>query len=306
MRIKPKKIRIGLRTLKTAVAVVIAMTIVDLCGTTDSRLIFAMLGAMAAMEPTFKESLESCMTQTIGVFFGAIMGVILIKLPFPTLIVAGVGIILVITSYNVLRIRFSPSLPCLIVVTLCITPDIQPWAYAFGRFWDTAIGLGIGMIINTMVFPYDNSRQIHDTAESLECEVIYFLEDMFDGDNILPNTEKMTKTIDYLKQQLVIFSNQWNLLHWGKRHSEFASYKYYEEKARQLIAHMEVLCEMGLPGILDEENCKRLADCGANIIDKRIQEEGQAQKDVQEKDIVTNYHVSQLLTLREELLELTK
>ena len=42
------KIPIGLRTVKTAVAVIIAMLVVDLLGTTDSKLIFAMLGAMAA------------------------------------------------------------------------------------------------------------------------------------------------------------------------------------------------------------------------------------------------------------------
>ena len=45
------KIPIGLRTVKTAVAVIIAMLVVDLLGTTDSKLIFAMLGAMAAVQP---------------------------------------------------------------------------------------------------------------------------------------------------------------------------------------------------------------------------------------------------------------
>ena len=71
------RIHVGLRTIKTVAAVVISMIIVDLYGATSSKLILAMLGAMAAVQPSFKESLESCISQVIGVVFGAIVGVLL-------------------------------------------------------------------------------------------------------------------------------------------------------------------------------------------------------------------------------------
>ena len=54
MRKKRLRIHIGLRTLKTAAAVILAMVVVDAYGTTPSKLIFAMLGAMAAVQPSFK------------------------------------------------------------------------------------------------------------------------------------------------------------------------------------------------------------------------------------------------------------
>ena len=145
------KIPIGLRTVKTAVAVIIAMLVVDLLGTTDSKLIFAMLGAMAAVQPTFKESVEAFLSQIIGVVFGAIAGILLLALRMPPLVTTGIGIILVITLYNILRIRYSPSLPCFILVMLCTTPDVQPLMYALGRIWDTAIGLAIGMLVNMLM-----------------------------------------------------------------------------------------------------------------------------------------------------------
>ena len=47
------RLQIGMRTAKTVAAVVISMLIVDAVGMTDSRLIFAMLGATAALQPTF-------------------------------------------------------------------------------------------------------------------------------------------------------------------------------------------------------------------------------------------------------------
>lgn len=295
--IKKFNFHIGLRTLKTAVAVIISMLLVDIYGTTTSKLIFAMLGAMAAVQPTFKESWESCLTQIVGVLFGAVLGVLLLYLPIPRLAVAGIGVVLVITLYNALHIRFAPGLPCLIVVILCTTPDIRPFEYALGRIWDSAIGLGVGMLINTLVFPYDNSRRIRETAESLDREVIAFLEDMFDGDDHLPDTQIMTAKVSEMAKQLEIFSNQRLFLKRKKQTANLELFRLCESKAKVLIARMEVLSRMDAPGTLSEENCRLLRESGANV-----SQQGSTQI-TQERDVVINYHVRQILKLRTELLE---
>ena len=294
---KPPRIHIGLRTLKTVAAVILSMIIVDSYGATTSKLIFAMLGAMAAVQPTFKESAESCLAQTVGVIFGALAGVLLLALHIPDLVAAGIGLVLVITLYNALHIQFSPSLPCFIVVMICTTPDIQPMTYAVGRIWDTAIGLGIGMLINMLIFPYDNSRKIRAAVESLDCELIRFLEDMFDGDDVLPDADEMTRKIDAMAAQLKLFSNQKLILNLRRQRRQLEAFRICERKARQLVAQMEVLSAMGRPGRLHEENRRRLQAAGAQIQDLRPLDS------VMERDVVTNYHVAQILTLRRELLE---
>ena len=300
MKVHFPKIPIGLRTLKTAVAVILSMVIVDFYGATTSKLIFAMLGAMAAVQPTFKESVESCLSQIIGVLFGAMAGLVLGWLPLPDLVAAGIGIILVITLYNALRIRFSPSLACFMVVMICTTPDIQPMMHACGRVWDTTIGLGVGMLINTLVFPYDNSRMIHATVESLDKELIFFLEETFDGDDILPDVDQMMKKIDTMRRQLNIFSNQRLVLRLRRQKEQLEISRLCEKKARELLARMEVLSHMGRPGRLSDENRRRLLACGADIRDSR------ALDSVLERDVVTNYHVRQILRLRQDLLEALK
>lgn len=292
-----KPFPIGLRTLKTAAAIVISMIIVDTYGASSSRLIFAMLGAMAAVQPTFKESVESCITQIAGVFLGALAGVLLLALPVHPLAAAGMGVILVILVYNALHIRFSPSLPSFIVVLLCTTPGVHPLSYGLGRIWDTAIGLGVGMAINTLIFPYDNSRRIRSTIESLHKELILFLEEMFDGDNILPDAANTSRAIDDMHKQLKIFENQKLMFHLRRQKKDLERFRQCEGKARELLAHMEVLSRMGDPGRLSEENRQRLISCGACVRDRR------QLSSVMEKDIVTNYHVSRVLTLRRELLE---
>lgn len=297
MRLKYQRIHIGRRTIKTALAVIISMIIVSFYGVTTSKMLFAMLGAMGAMENSFQKSVEACLAQIIGMFFGAVASVFLLFLPVPTLLRVGIGIVFVITLYNLLKIHFSPSLPCMIIVILCTTPDIYPISYAVGRLWDTIIGLSVGMLINVLVLPYDNSLKIQSTIAFLQKEVIAFLEDMFDGDNDYPDTERMKKTIDEMGSQLGIYSKQWLPFKEKQNHKRLEVFLKCQNMARQLLAQMEVLCQMDALGRLTEENRKCLKESGAYIKDNRRLE------DVTERDVITNYHVSQILLLRQELIE---
>jgi len=294
---KEHRFPIGLRTFKTALAVVLAMVVVDQFGATTTKLIFAMLGAMAVVQPTFKESVDSCISQIIGVIFGAFIGVLLLFLPIGPLTTTWLGIVIVIAGYNLLHIRYSPSLPCFILVMLCTTPGIEPISYVIGRIWDTAIGLGIGMLVNILIFPYDNSKKIQGIIRSLDKDLICFLEDMFDGDELLPKADDMAGKILDMERQLKLFSSQYLLLHRRRQMRQLDLFRTCDRKARVLLGHMEVLCHMEQPGRLSDRNRQRLASCGAMIRDQRLLDS------VMEDDVVTNYHVDRILDLRRELLE---
>lgn len=294
---KRLKTRVGLRTVKTAASILVAMVIVDHYGTSTAKLVFAMLGAMAVVQPTFKASLEACLSQILGVMIGSVVAVLLMLPGFSHLLTIGIGIILVITIYNMFHLTVSPSLPCFILVMICTTPDVVPLEYAVGRIWDTAIGLGVGMLINLLVFPYDNSRKIRATIGSLDRDLILFLEDMFDGDTFLPEAGRLSEKIAAMEKQLEIFANQLLLLHLRRQRQELERFRRCDRKAKELVSHMEVLGQMERPGRLSDESRRRLAACGAAIRDQR------ALDSVMELDVVTNYHVGRILTIRLELLE---
>lgn len=292
---KSIQFRIGMRTAKSAIAVMIAMAVVYFYGVTTSRIIFAVLGAMEAMQPTIKASLRSCLTQVTGVISGALFGLFLNALGLHPLITTGIGIVMVISIYNALRIQFSPSLPCLIVVTICTTPDIAPFIYASGRIWDTLIGFAVGITINALIFPYDNRKQIRYTLESLDQELIRFLEDLFDGDDILPDAKLMADKVSTMASQLTVFSNQKLLMQMRRQQEDIRSFEVCEKDARELLARMEILSHIGDPGRLSEENRQALTECGAVIKDTR------PLIDPTEREIVVNYHVRQILRVRKDL-----
>lgn len=286
------KVKLGLRTVKTTVAVVISLALAELFGRSDGKLIFAVLGVMAAVQPTFKESWESCLTQVLGVILGAITGLLLHLIPISPAITSGAGVLLVIVTYNSLGIRFSPGLACIIVVTICTDAGVHPTDYALDRIWDTAIGLVVGMVINTLVFPYDNSRQIRSAVHSLEKEVMLFLGDMFDGDNKLPTADASAERIQQIARELEIFSNQ-RMPYRRQRHAQqLAAFRKCIDDGNQLLAHMKVLSYIGEPGHLNQENYLCLMDWGV-----KIPVPGEP------VDPVVNYHVAQILKLRQGLLD---
>ena len=295
--VKRQQVHIGLRTIKTAAAVLLAMVIAGRFGGTGDKLIFAMLGAMSVIEPTFQASLEACLGQITGVSVGALISLLLIALPISGLTAVGIGIIAIIVLYNCFRRRMSPSLPCFIMVMICMSGNMDPIRYALGRIWDTAIGLGVGMAINMLVFPYDNSRKIRETVAGLDQDLTGFLEDMFDGDGRLPDAEETRRRTDALERQLSIFANQRLVLHLRRQRQELERYRLCERRAKELVSHMEVLSQLERPGRLSAENRRRLTASGAAVRDPR------ALDSVTELDVVTNFHVSAILTLRRELLD---
>ena len=298
MKLTLEKIHIGRRTIKTVAAVVIAMLAAEYFGTTSSRLIFAMMGAMEAVRPTFKESVEAVLSQFVGIFVGALAAVLLHTLPIPYIVSVGIGILIVIVFYNAMRLPYSPSLACFIVVMVCTTSDVHPLLYALGRIWDSAIGLGVGMLINTLVFPYDNSKKIRAAVQNLDKELILFLEDIFDGDNALPDADVMEKKLEDIEYQLSIFANQVLPFHKARQREKLKLFRMCEGRARRLVSHLEVLCAMERTGQLNDENLAKLRAGGADIAEQPELTEWT------DKDTITNYHVAQILALRKELLSI--
>ena len=132
--------------------------------------------------------------------------------------------------------------------------------------------------------------------QNLDRELIVFLEDVFDGDDKLPNAELMEGKLNDIAYQLSIFANQILPYHKARQKEKLKLFRMCEGRARRLVSHMEVLCSMDRPGQLNDENLALLREGGANIVEQPDLTEW---SDV---DTVTNYHVAQILALRKELL----
>ena len=295
-RIKRWKIPVGMRTIKTALAVILALSVVEQYGASPSKVVFATIGAISAVAPTFTASLLACLTQICGVTIGVLLALLMMILNVPDMVAVGIGIILILASYQYFHLKLVPVLPCLVLVNICLNPEVEAFAYSTGRIWDTAIGLAIGLLVNTLIFPYDNSRTIRQTMIGLDQDLILFLEDMFDGDTQLPETEALEGKIDALESQLVLFSQQ-RLLRRKRQKRVLQQLRSCEDTAQELLVELETLRNMEHLGCLNEENREALRALGAQV--KQV---CQVSPHTTE-DTVVNYHVARVLKLRQELKE---
>lgn len=267
---------------------------VEYYGTSADELLFGVMGAFSAMEPTFKSSVRGCIAQISGVVVGVLLSLLMRILELPGIIAASTGIILVMAAYQLLHWKSSPVLPCLILVTICTNPEMGAVSYGLERIWNTTLGLGVGMLINMLVFPYDNSKKIQQAIVSLDDDLLRFLEDRFDGDEHMPETEEMSQKIDLLESQLAMFAEQ-RLLHRQRQKRRLALLRGCEDTARNLLLEVEILRSVERVGRLNRENRLALQKLGANISveesDNRFQVE----------DLVINYHVAKALELRQKL-----
>ncbi len=291
------RLPIGMRTMKSAIAIFVALIIVEQYGATTSKVVFALIGAAAAMDVTFKASLKSCLAQICGVSFGALFGLLMLYLPIDRYISVAIGFILVMTLYNMLHLHLSPVLPCIVIAMVLTNPEIHPIPYALGRLWDTTIGLAVGLFINTLFFPYDTRRQMRETVDELDRDLLRFLEDYFDGDDTRPDAEQMAAKIAGLERQLNLMREQKWVIHRRRKKLDLCSLQKCDTAARHLVTELEALSLIEVPGRLTEENRERLQNCGVVIRDQRTSEEENV------ADVVTNYHVARVLALRRTIRE---
>ena len=150
------------------------------------------------------------------------------------------------------------------------------------------------MAVNTLIFPYDNSRSIRRTMEGLDRDLVAFLEDMFDGDDHLPEADALEKKIDALEGQLVLFGEQ-RLFRRRRQRRLLRQLSGCADIAQELLVELETLRNMERQGRLDLANRQALRALGA-----QVREEPPAGPERPE-DVVVNYHVARALELRREL-----
>lgn len=154
MTIKNKidyKYRIGMRTLKTALAVVIGLYISYLLDL-DSA-IFVSIAAVSTMKPSMSESLEDFKKRLFTCVFGVMVGYFFSKISvveYLEPLIAGLGILLTIYILVVVKMKDMTQLSCIVfVASFCSNSD--KFYYATNRIIGTVIGIIVGVLVNYFI-----------------------------------------------------------------------------------------------------------------------------------------------------------
>lgn len=123
-----------------------------------SHVLYACVGAIISMQSTVDSSLQQGRIRLLGTVIGGAMGILFLYFDrllwngVLTLAFAPLGIVLLIYLCNLISMRDSVSIAC--VVFLIILLDLSntiPYVYAISRILDTAIGIVIAVAINLLI-----------------------------------------------------------------------------------------------------------------------------------------------------------
>lgn len=277
---------IGLRTVKTGLAVALALFFADLRGSTS--LIFAAIGAISAMSRTVGDAFETCRTQLTGILLGAGFGALFVSLLANFRYVGiGLGLIVLILLCVRLRLQFAVPLSCIVFVSICVSPAGDAFQYGFNRLLDTTIGLATALVINVAIKPYNNRRRISDLLRHFQQSVpAYVSERVLYGR--YPDLSPLATQLERIAGELAIFEKQ-RAFHSHSHIEQTVFLRGCEKLAHSIWQELNALCAMDEKGRLSPENAKRLTLLGLTVPD------GICAAPQSTADIVGNYHLDNLL-----------
>ena len=162
------KQHVGMRTLKTGIAVVITACL----GNTFliSNPFYAVIGTVFAMQNTVKSSFVAGKNRFLGTVLGAIIGYLFALVHFDHPFYLGFAVIVTIICCNALKISSSIIIAATVCISILmgITADQNPLIYSLLRTTDTSIGIIVGILVNYFIAQPNYLGRLTDEIEKIE------------------------------------------------------------------------------------------------------------------------------------------
>ncbi|MDO5713074.1 MAG: aromatic acid exporter family protein [Tissierellia bacterium] len=150
--------KIGMRTIKTAISVVIGLYLSILLKLDTP--IFTTIAAITTMQPSFTETFNTMKNRIITCIFGVVIGILLSYItdnPFLLPIIAGFGVIFVIWVLQLFGFKSMITLS-VIVFLASISSSSDKFAYGLNRLIGTVLGVLVAVIVNYLI----SSPKVHE------------------------------------------------------------------------------------------------------------------------------------------------
>lgn len=298
MNIRQRHFPFGLRMLKTALAVTLSIVLVRQFATDSQTVFYAAFGAVIAMETTFSKSLMQGLTQLIGVLAGTVFGYVSVLL-FPNITpawIAGVGVLILLVLSKLLKLSFTASLSCIIFLSACLTPTDNVLRDSLLRLRDTSVGVGIALVINALIRPYNNKKRIMTMLTQLRSQMPKGLRQIVVEERF-PDLTGEVELLRRLDRELQLYHSQ-RFFH--RTNNDEALLFGCKQLAERMVQELEAICGMDSPGDLAMENAALMQELGMDLPEAGIS----GRKCTRHDTIVMNYHLDKLLAAYRYLGEL--
>lgn len=279
--------KIGMRTIKTVIAVILTLIISDILKLNSPLL--ASIAAIMAMESSISESITTGKNRMYGTILGGVVGLVLSYILPGNFIFITVGFILLITICNILGIDKAVRMAMIVLLAIALNYDggKERINYAFFRTLDTLIGVAIGTAINYFIRPPNVEEKIKRIIDNAYTDINNIL------DKLIWNQE--INEIDKFKKDIVEIGDGYKVFmkdlrfHMGKSNNSL----YYEKlfnSFEKTNSHLSVIWSIKEYPLINDKNRTTIERYfNKNILD-------QNNKELDNLDLVFNYHLEKILS----------
>lgn len=148
--------KIGMRTIKTAIAVAICITILQFFDGTTA--FFAATAAIFSLQSNMATSWKLGFSRWIGTDIGAVIGFLFSFIPLTNplvrTLVISFGIILIIYITTLIKQDLAVFIACLVFLAIMTNlKDGHPGTYALTRTLETGLGVIVSILVNKYIAP---------------------------------------------------------------------------------------------------------------------------------------------------------
>lgn len=290
-----KKYKIGMRAIKTGLAVSLSIILSELLNLQNPSLVG--IAAIVSMQSSVNESFIAGKNRILGTFVGAFVGLVFSYILPYNFFFLGLGIIVVIYLHNLFKWKQSLSLSAIVYLVVFLYQDgeYSKLAYAINRLLDTSIGVIVSMLVNYFIAQPDDVQSLKYIKEHIYTvlkKIVY---------DIVTKPTDMGKS--GFKEQLVDYNKSFNDL---KRELELnsSSRRNSSNLAFDVLDILEnieksllTLLELDMSPILDEENKDLFNEIYLEEFSAPDRETGQM-------DVVYNFHLNKIFNKILEIEEL--
>lgn len=215
---------IGMRTVKTALVVILAYAVSLLLNQEPSfALIYA---AVICIETSVVTSFNTGFNRVLGTVVGGVIGLIVSYIPLYGGFTMALGIAITIIFCNLLHIKKATGIAITLVIIIVTGSDsVAPGAYAMHRTLDTVIGIVLATMVNLLVFPPDPMKRVRESFHQFTHSAKQVVGDMMEF-NLSEGLSDLGKRLDDLKEK---FDNM---------NTEIPVLKRYEQEEYDYVVQM--------------------------------------------------------------------
>lgn len=254
MSLKIKKI--GMRTIKTAIAVILTLIICDVFNITNP--FFAAIAAIIAMETSISGSLLIARERMYGTIIGASIALLFTFLFPVNYFSIGLGVLIVIYICDLFQWQNTIKISTIVFIAILLGFEEDGQVqYAIYRTLDTLLGLTVGTLINYFVYPNKVDKPLNKTMDDLVQMIFKMLSD-FDAHESLND-------LNLMRSELRRMESQYDLIQREIKINKTFEYDtmdvhYILEEIEKIYNHLKVLDDLQNPNDLYEQKDKTVIE----------------------------------------------